>query len=345
VAGAGLDVVGVSVRYGTTTAVDNVTFAVEPAEIVAVIGPSGCGKSTLLRAVAGLEPLHDGAICWAGDDLRDVPPHERGTGLMFQDHALFPHRDVAANVAFGLKMQHRPKAEQQARVDELLELVGLAGFGPRRIDELSGGEAQRVALARSLAPRPRLVMLDEPLGSLDRALRDRLATDIRTTLRAMGIAALHVTHDQDEAFTVADRVAVMDAGRLVQIATPATLWAAPATRFVATFLGHHVVDPDEAARLGVSAASAGGPAAVVLLPGALVADPTGAVEGIVRDVRFTSLAVRVDVVIDGLHDPLPVVVAHGAPDAPRLRDARPGDHLCLRVLPSRTVAVGAGSHP
>ncbi len=342
-AGAGLDVAGVCVRYGTTDAVDDVTFAVEPSEIVAVIGPSGCGKSTLLRAIAGLEPLRRGSISWAGDDLRGVPPHERSTGLMFQDHALFPHRDVAANVAFGLKMQHRSKAEQQACVEELLSLVGLAGFGARRVDELSGGEAQRVALARSLAPRPRLVMLDEPLGSLDRALRDRLASDIRTTLRTMGVAALHVTHDQDEAFTVADRVAVMEGGRLVQVATPAALWTRPATRFVATFLGHHVVGPDDAERLGVGPNDRS--ASVVLLPGALVPDRAGEIDAVVRDVRFTSLAVRVDVVIDGLLASLPVVVAHGAPDPLGLRDTRPGDRLRLRARREHTVAVAGPPRP
>jgi thiamine transport system ATP-binding protein len=161
----------------------------------------------------------------------------------------------------------------------------------------------------------------------------------------MGVAALHVTHDQDEAFTVADRVAVMERGRLVQIATPARLWAEPATRFVATFLGHHVVGPDEAARLGVAPVRTGTPTAVVLLPGALVPEPTGPITGIVRDVRFTSLAVRVDLAIEGLHAPLPVIVAHGAPDAHGLRAARPGDHLCLRVVSEHTVAVSGEPHP
>lgn len=241
--GRGLEVRDVVVLYrdddGTTkAAVDGLDLDVAPGEVVALLGPSGSGKSSLLRAVAGLEPVARGTITWDGGDLAGVPVHQRGIGLMFQDGQLFPHRDVAANVAFGLQMQRVPRAERARRVGELLELVGLGGFGDRDVASLSGGERQRVALARSLAPRPRLLLLDEPLSALDRALRERLADDVRAALRATGTTALFVTHDHDEAFAVADRIAVMDAGRLLQVDPPARLWHRPASRRVAAFLGY-----------------------------------------------------------------------------------------------------------
>ncbi len=234
----GLRVDGVSVHFGATRAVDDVSFTVAPGETVALLGPSGCGKSTLLRVVAGLERPETGTVHWANEDLTSAPPERRDFGLMFQDHALFAHRSVAENVAFGLKMRGQRAAESAKRVSEMLDLVDLAGFDDRSVEALSGGEAQRVALARALAPSPRLLMLDEPLGSLDRALRDRLATDLRSVLAQLGQSAIHVTHDQDEAFTVADRVAVMQAGQIVRIGTPFEIWNDPQTAFLATFLGH-----------------------------------------------------------------------------------------------------------
>ncbi|WP_347568603.1 ABC transporter ATP-binding protein [Isoptericola sp. AK164] len=239
----GLTVRDAVVRYeGTrrdagTTAVDHVSLDVSVGEIVALLGPSGCGKSSLLRAVAGLEPLAAGTVTFGGQDLVRVPVHRRGFGLLFQDGQLFPHRDVGRNVAYGLEMQGVPAAEQRARVAELLEDVGLAGYGRRAVATLSGGEKQRVALARALAPRPRLLLLDEPLSALDRQLREKLAIDVRDTLRSTGTTAVFVTHDHTEAFTVADRVAVMDAGRLLQVDTPDTLRDRPATDRVAEFLG------------------------------------------------------------------------------------------------------------
>lgn len=238
---SGLEVCDAVIRYGETVAVDGVSLDVSPGEIVALLGPSGCGKSSLLRAVAGLEPLAAGSMSWDGTDLAGVPTHRRGFGLIFQDGQLFPHRSVAGNVAYGITSL--PKRERTARVDELLDLVGLSGYGKRRVTELSGGQAQRVALARSLAPRPRLLLLDEPLSALDRGLRERLAGDLDQTLRATRTTALYVTHDQDEAFTVADRVAVMDLGRLLQVDSPERLWAAPATRRVAEFLGYKTFLP------------------------------------------------------------------------------------------------------
>jgi thiamine transport system ATP-binding protein len=240
----GLSMRGLVVRYpaargaGGVTAVDDVTLDIAPGEILALLGPSGCGKSSLLRAVAGLEPAAAGTVAWDGADLAGVPVHRRGFGLMFQDGQLFPHRDVAGNVEFGLRMAGLDRTVRAARVRDLLEVVGLAGYERRPVATLSGGEQQRVALARSLAPSPRLLLLDEPLSALDRALRERLAEDLRAALTATGTTALLVTHDHDEAFAVADRIAVMDAGRLLQVAEPAELWQRPATRQVAEFLGY-----------------------------------------------------------------------------------------------------------
>lgn len=228
----------VHVRFADTPALDGVSITVEPGEIIVVLGPSGCGKSTLLRTLAGLQVPDRGTILIDGVEATNRPPHERGIGVMFQDPTLFPHRTVGQNVAFGLRMKGADRSTQARRVRELLDLVGLPDFADRTVDTLSGGEAQRVALARSLAPAPRLLLLDEPLAALDRALRDRLTDEIPTVLRATGTAAVHVTHDHDEAFAIADRIAVMQAGRLLRVAVPAELHADPRTETIARFLGH-----------------------------------------------------------------------------------------------------------
>ena len=235
----GLSVRGLAVAYGNLRAVDGVDLDVAAGEIVALLGASGSGKSSLLRAVAGLEDVAGGEVAWDGRSMVRVPVHKRGFGLMFQDGQLFEHRDVGGNIAYGLT--GLPRARRGERVREMLELVGLPGFERRRVTTLSGGQAQRVALARALAPAPRLLLLDEPLSALDRALREQLATDVRTILRQGGTTALYVTHDQDEAMTVADRVGVMEAGRLLRLDTPQRLWADPASSKVARFLGFDVV--------------------------------------------------------------------------------------------------------
>jgi thiamine transport system ATP-binding protein len=224
---------GVTVRFGEHTALDSVSLDVAEHEIVSVLGPSGSGKSTLLRVVAGLQPS-EGCVLLDGTDVSRTPPHRRGVGLMFQDHALFPQRDVAGNVAFGLKMQ---KLSHDDRVRELLELVGLPGAARRSVATLSGGEQQRVALARALAPEPRVLMLDEPLGQLDRTLRERLVIELRQLFVRLGTTVLAVTHDQGEAFALSDRVVVMDAGRIAQVGTAQEVWGRPASAFVARFLG------------------------------------------------------------------------------------------------------------
>ncbi|MEU3982231.1 ABC transporter ATP-binding protein [Streptomyces sp. NPDC026672] len=226
-----------TVRFGGRAVLDAVDLAVAEHEIVCVLGPSGSGKSTLLRAVAGLQPLSSGRVLLDGTDQARVPAHRRGVGLMFQDHQLFPQRDVGGNVAFGLRMRGAPKRERAAEVGELLELVGLPGAAGRAVAGLSGGEQQRVALARALAPRPRLLMLDEPLGQLDRSLRERLVVELRELFGRLGTTVLAVTHDQGEAFALADRVVVMRDGRIAQSGTPLEVWQRPADAFVARFLG------------------------------------------------------------------------------------------------------------
>ncbi|NLF15273.1 MAG: ABC transporter ATP-binding protein [Anaerolineaceae bacterium] len=232
-----LEVKSVDKSFGDTPVLRDVSFTVGEGEIVCLLGPSGCGKTTILRIVAGLEAPTAGDVVFEGRSLRDVPIHERGFGLMFQDYALFPHKDVTANVAFGLRMQSLPRAAIAARVAEMLALVGLEGYGARRVYELSGGEQQRVALARSLAPGPQLLMLDEPLGSLDRALREELMNELRAILKRVGLTALYVTHDQEEAFAVSDRVMIMRAGRIVQRGAPQDVYSHPASAWVARFLG------------------------------------------------------------------------------------------------------------
>ncbi|WP_298133606.1 ABC transporter ATP-binding protein [Micropruina sp.] len=245
----GLEVRDATVRYGELVAVDGVDLAVEPGEIVALLGASGSGKSSLLRGVAGLEPLAGGVVAWDGVDVSAVPVHARGFGMMFQDGQLFQHLSVAGNIGYGLYREAR--AQRRARVAELLDIVGLPGYGGRRVSELSGGQAQRVALARSLAPRPRLLLLDEPLSALDRNLREHLVEVLGEALRTTGTTALYVTHDQDEAFALADRVGVMADGRLLQLDAPELLWRRPASREVAAFLGYEpFIAPDVAAQLG-----------------------------------------------------------------------------------------------
>ena len=235
------------VVLGDHKALSGASLEVAPGTVVAVLGPSGSGKSTLLRAVAGLQQLDAGSVALDGRSLAGVPPHRRGIGLVFQDEALFPHRNVAENVAFGLRMQGVPREAAAARVAELLDLVGLPGREQRTVGSLSGGERKRVALARALAPGPRLLLLDEPLGALDRPLRDRLVIELRDLFAEIGQTAVYVTHDVAEAFAIGTRVAVMREGAMAQVATPEGLWSAPADAWVARFIGLENIDERGAA--------------------------------------------------------------------------------------------------
>lgn len=321
---SGLGVEEAVVRYGDLIAVDRVDLSVAPGEIVAVIGASGSGKSSLLRAVAGLEPLAGGRVFWDGVDLTDVPVHKRGFAVMFQDGQLFPHLSVGRNVGYSLYRESR--AVRTARIAELLELVGLAGYADRPVTALSGGQAQRVALARSLAARPRLLMLDEPLSALDAGLREHLVTMLADGLRATGTTALYVTHDQDEAFSIADRVAVLAGGHLLQIDSPAQLWRHPQSRAVAEFLGYGpFIDRRQAAQLGWSDAP---DALIGLGPDALKPDAQG------RDVPVSSAAVGRGETI------LQVVLPWGGSAAVRVAGVadRP-ERLSVRVDPAGCAVI------
>lgn len=232
-----LQISGIAFEAAGRPILQGVSLDVEAGETVALLGPSGSGKTTLLRMVAGLDRPSGGSVIFDGADLTSVAAHQRGFGMMFQDHALFPHLDVAGNVDFGMKRSGWSSGRRRERREAVLALVGLSGFEARSIEKLSGGERQRVALARALAPEPRMMMLDEPLGSLDRGLRERLAQDLRRILPGQGVPVLYVTHDQFEAFTVADRLAIMRQGRIVRTGSPREVWENPGSEFVARFLG------------------------------------------------------------------------------------------------------------
>ena len=234
---------GLSLHYGQTAALSDIHFELARGEILCLLGPSGCGKTSLLRLIAGLEIPDAGQLQLTGQDLIPIPTHERGIGFMFQDFALFPHLDVVANVRFGLKMAGLPRDEQERRAREALAQVGLAAFADRDVAQLSGGEKQRVALARSLVPRPRLLLLDEPLGSLDANTREALGEEIRSLILAAGLAAIYVTHDRREACAIADRIAIVRAGRMLQVAEPAAFYHTPRTPFVARFFGQRNIFP------------------------------------------------------------------------------------------------------
>ena len=263
-----LELRDVSAALGGVTIVHDVDLQVADGEIVGLLGPSGSGKSTLLRVIAGLVPLTQGVVTWAGADLSTVPPHLRSFGFMFQDYALFPHRTVGGNVGFGLEMQGVPDDQIASKVETALEWVGLTGMEKRAVTSLSGGEQQRVALARALAPEPRLLLLDEPVGSLDRELRTRLIDELADMLRERELTTIVVTHDQGEAFGLADRVAVMRTGRIVACAAPAILWRQPPDEWTARFLGMtNIIDDPQRGKVlvrpeAISLESKGVPAVV-----------------------------------------------------------------------------------
>ncbi|MCC7284372.1 MAG: ABC transporter ATP-binding protein [Acetobacteraceae bacterium] len=236
-ADAVLSVQGVSKRYGGALVLDQVSLDVAGGEFVTLLGPSGCGKSTLLRLIAGFENTDGGTIHVAGRPMQGVPTYNRPLTMMFQSLALFPNMDVAANVGYGLRVRRVPAAERSLRVGEALDLVGLSGLGARRVSDLSGGQRQRVALARCLVIQPALLLLDEPLGALDLQLRRQLQTELKELQRRAGCAFVYVTHDQEEALSMSDRIALMRSGRIEQIDTPADIYARPRNAFVASFVG------------------------------------------------------------------------------------------------------------
>ena len=335
-----LEVDSVSLVIEGQMILERVGLIVEDGEVVAVLGPSGAGKSTLLRVVAGLQSPDQGTIRWDESDLSGVLPHRRKFGLMFQDYALFPHLDVGGNVMFGLRMAGASGVDAASRVKEVLDWVGLSGFERRSVTSLSGGEQQRVALARSLAPSPRLLMLDEPLGSLDRGLAERLVLDLRHLLRRKGVTALYVTHDQEEAFTVADRLAVIRAGRVVRVGRPEEVWEKPGSAWVARFLGFanlaesSITDGVASTPWGKVAVPKRAAGQVVMLRAdRLLLRPEGTIAGTVTERLFRGSQAVLQIAVDGA-PPLQVeVAAHDSPHpSDPVRVAVP--HGAVSVLPA-----------
>lgn len=328
--------------YDGQTVLHGISLHVKPGEIVCLLGPSGCGKTTLLRVIAGLEQADSGDVCVAGESVLQLPVHKRNFSLMFQDFALFPHMNVAQNVAFGLRMRGANQSKQQQRLSEVLDLVGLRELEKRDVTQLSGGEKQRVALARSLAPEPRLLMLDEPLGSLDAALKDRLVVELHDIIKQIGLTTLYITHDQHEAYAIADRVAVMNAGRIEQIDTPEDLYQSPRTEFAARFLGlsnivpvhnfaGHCADTD----LGQFAV-AGKPDALLLHPDGLTLaspDAPGAIAGRLVECTFVGSSYRLKLEHES---GLQLSLTHQNMRSGRLQT---GDLLAIQVAPEWIVPL------
>lgn len=327
-----LSLTDVGVEYDGVVVVADVSLSLADGRVLAVLGPSGCGKSTLLRAIAGLEPVSTGSITWDGQDLARTPTHRRGFALMFQDGQLFAHLSVGRNIAYPLRLRRVPAARREGRVRELLDLVGLSGFAERLPGSLSGGERQRVALARSLAVEPRLLLLDEPLSALDTALRGRLAADLASILREAGTTALMVTHDHEEAFTVADEIAVMRAGRIVQQGLIDEVWRSPIDVETALFLGYAQVLEGPAAHRVLEAAGLPPASAVAVRRSALQAGTLGpSLQGLVAELRTTPEQLRLKVNVEGV----------GELDAVAPLDAHVGlgDRVGLRVDGTRLAVL------
>lgn len=317
-----LSVGDLSVDIAGQSILDGVSFELPDRAVLSVLGPSGSGKTTLLRSIAGLQTLSRGSIHWNGIELNSTPVERRNFGLMFQDYALFPHRSVGDNVAFGLKILGRPRDVIELRVDEVLDWVGLPGYRDRRIAGLSGGEQQRVALARALAPSPRLLMLDEPLGSLDRTLRERLISELREILVDHQITAIYVTHDQEEAFTIGDELMVLREGRVAQAGKPEEVYRSPRDEWTARFLGFRNVFTVDVAG-GTATAPWGwfpvgpmpeGTATVVVPPDELALEPGGSLKGSVVARAFRGGHYLLRIAIDNG----PTVDVEAIQDAPRI---------------------------
>ncbi|WP_185984644.1 ABC transporter ATP-binding protein [Aureimonas mangrovi] len=295
---ASLKLDNISKTYGAIVALQPMQLQVEPGELIALLGPSGCGKTTTLRIVAGFEPPDRGRVLIGDRDVTALSPNMRDIGLMFQNYALFPHMSVAENVGFGLKMRKVAKAEAQSRVSAALDMVRMGAFAERSIGQLSGGQQQRIALARSLVVNPSVLLLDEPLGALDRKLREEMQFELRQLQRRFGITSILVTHDQEEALTMSDRVAVMNAGAIMQIGEPKAIYDRPSSVFVSEFLGTSnlfageirggTFRSSESAKLAVSCDEPDGPAILVFRPERLLIKPQGKgkLEARVRDVVF-----------------------------------------------------------
>lgn len=293
----------VSKHFGTVRAADRVDLEVREGEFFAMLGPSGSGKTTCLRLIAGFEQPTSGRISIFGEPVQDVPPYRRNVNTVFQDYALFPHLSVADNVSYSLKIQKVDKATRRAEAEKALEMVRLAGYGDRRPNQLSGGQRQRVALARALINRPKVLLLDEPLGALDLKLREEMQEELKTLQRSLGITFVFVTHDQSEAFSMADRVAVFNEGRIAQLGTPEDIYHRPVSEFVAMFVGSsNVLRKEELARFGVEGDIAS------LRPEAIHLDPKSPNRAIVIGKSFLGSSVRLGLEFERTR--LTALVAH-----------------------------------
>jgi len=286
----------VSKYFGAFQAMADVSLEIGQGEFFSLLGASGCGKTTLLRMLVGFESTSSGEIFIDGQPMSEVPPHHRPVNMVFQSYAIFPHLNVADNIAYGLRRQKLPAARRQEMVDEMLELINLTGYGKRKANELSGGQRQRIALARALILRPKVLLLDEPLGALDKQLRERMQLELRALQRQVGITFVFVTHDQEEALTLSDRIAVMSGGRVLQVDTPAQLYEAPRTREVASFIGNMnffrgTVRCNGSAMAAIETEGLG----TIPIPAAQITRPDGAsVQVAVRPEKFALSASRPD---------------------------------------------------
>ena len=303
---------GVSRHFGPVKALDQVTLAVEPGEFFALLGPSGSGKTTCLRLIAGFEKPTSGRIEIFSESVAGVPPYRRNVNTVFQDYALFPHMNVADNVAFPLVLKKVPRAETAARVEQALQMVKLGGFGQRRPGQLSGGQRQRVELARAIIAKPKVLLLDEPLGALDLKLREQMQEELKALQKALGITFIFVTHDQGEALSMADRVAVFSEGRVMQVGTPVEIYSKPKSRFVADFVGSsNVLPPDFVASVG------GGRAWASLRPEAIRIAPAngqaGPLVGTVLSRSYTGASTKLGIDLNGARIHALVPATHDLP--------------------------------
>jgi putative spermidine/putrescine transport system ATP-binding protein len=324
----------VSRHFGPVRAVDEATFDIAAGEFFALLGPSGSGKTTCLRLIAGFDQPTGGHIEIFGETAEGVPPYRRNVNTVFQDYALFPHMNVLANVAYGLMVKGSPRAERENQARAALALVKLGGMEARRPSQLSGGQRQRVALARALVNRPKVLLLDEPLGALDLKLRERMQVELKALQQQLGITFVFVTHDQGEALSMADRVAIFNEGRLVQIGTPADIYERPQTRFVADFVGSaNVLDPDFSASIGGARAwtSLRPEKISIAAAGAPTSDGRQQVEGVVTAVQYQGATRRVTVDVNGT--PLGVSLPADA------HPAKQGDQVALSWRPDAVHAL------
>ncbi|MBB3108402.1 sulfate transport system ATP-binding protein [Paenibacillus phyllosphaerae] len=325
-----IELKGVSKTYGSFKAVDNVSFAIERGKLIGLLGPSGGGKSTLLRILAGLETPDSGEIRINGKRVNDVAPQERGIGFVFQNYALFKHMSVYDNIAFGLTIRKASKAEIKSRVDELLELTGLRGFEKRYPHQLSGGQRQRVAFARALAPRPDLLLLDEPFAAIDAKVRKELRTWLKQLIATIGITSIFVTHDQDEAVEVADEMLIVQQGKLEQQGTPVEVYTQPKSAFVASFVGHSTIIDDPAGLHGFDQAAIPAGAKGIIRPDFVEAGradeislPSAAAKGTVKRVFFRGTHLELELTVRANR-----LIANRSLDQPPLQ---PGDEVSVLI--------------